>query len=217
MINITPNSEFAAYFAEHSNSLHKQYLALRSFFHYGHTAEQVANEFGYSVGTVYAMVRDFKAKFNLCCEDPFFKVNKAGRKPIDQQGEIEKLVIEYRKKYLSVPDIKIALDSLGYNVSEGYVYGVVHNAGFDRLPRRGKTAKDDTLSSMASTTTAVAPVAKQLAFDDETFSSQLAGLLCMLPVIAHYGIHDIINESSYPQTSDINRLSSIMSFVALKL
>ena len=62
-----------------------------------------------------------------------------------------------------------------------------------------------------------APIAKRLDFQEESFSSQLAGLLCVLPVIAHYGIHNIINESSYPQTTDISRLSSILSFVALKL
>jgi len=159
------------------------------------------------------LVRDFKTKVQD--EEPFFKVNKAERKPVDQRGEIEKLVIDYRKKYLSVPDIKIALDSLGYNVSEGYIYAIVHNAGFARLPRRGAAAKNETLSSSAATMTA--PISKRLDFLEESFSSQLAGLLCALPVIARYGIHDIINESSYPQTTDINRLSSILSFVALKL
>jgi transposase len=226
-----PNSELVSYFTEPDNTLHKQYLALRQFFINGSTAEQVAKEFGYSIGTVYSLVRDFKDKIRNDSEDPFFKVNKVGRKPIDQQGEIEYLVIEYRKKYLSVPDIKIALDGLGFSVSEGYIYEVVHRAGFARLPRRGRDAKNETWSSITLDTgdtpltvdpegipsLITAPVAKQLLLHKESFSSQLAGLLCVLPYIAHYGIHNIINESSYPQTNDINRLSSILSFVALKL
>ena len=231
MIKITPKSEFASFFAEPSNTLHKQYLALRQFFLNGHTAEQVADEFGYSVGTVYSLVRDFKIKMRNDGEDPFFKVNKSGRKPVDQKGEVENLVIEFRKKYLSVPDIKIALDGLGINVSEGYVYDIVRRAGFARLPRRSKDAKNETISSVMHETECqngvrpanevpsliTALVAEQLSPRNESFSSQLAGLLCVLPYIAHYGIHDAINASSYPQTQDISRLSSILSFVALKL
>ena len=216
MLNMIPNSDCADYFIEHSNVLHKQYLALRSFFVNGSTAEQVAAEFNYSPATVYTLVRDFKIKLSNDSEDPFFKVNKVGRKPVDQEGEIEKLVVDYRKKYFSVPDIKIALDSLGVNVSEAYIYDVIHKAGFARLPRRGKDIKNHVLS--ADTPKITAPVAKQLSLPtNESFSTQLAGLLCVLPYIIRYGIHDAINASLYPQTSDINRLSSILSFVALKL
>ena len=215
MTKTPPNSEFISFFAEPTNTLHRQYLALRRFFLDGCTAEQIAKEFGYSIGTVYALIRDFKVKVKNSTEDPFFKTNKTGRKPIDQKGEIEKLVIDYRKKYYSVPDIKIALDALGFNVSEGSVYEIIRKDGFARLPRRGRDFKNKILSNFTPKITA--PVSKKLLLTEEFFSTQLAGLLCVLPYIAHYGIHNIINESSYPQTSDINRLSSILSFAALKL
>ena len=215
MTETTPNFEFTSYFSEPNNKLHKQYLALRRFFLDGHTAAQIAVEFDYSIGTVYALVRDFKTNIRNGSEDPFFKVNKTGRKPIDQQGVIEELVIDYRKKYYSVPDIKIALNGLGVNISEGLIYEIITKAGFARLPRRGKDAKNEILSSTPSKIKA--PVSEKLNLVDETFSTQLAGLLCVLPYIVHYGIHDVIIGSSYPQTSDINRLSSILSFIALKL
>jgi len=215
MSNITPKHELSKYFANPANSLHKQYLALRRFFLDGYTAEQVANEFGYAVGTVYALVRDFKDKLKNDTDDPFFKVNKVGRKPVDQQGEIETQIIDCRKKYYSVPDIKITLDGLGFNVSEGYIYKTIRKAGFARLPRRSKVAKNEMLS--AATGTIVAPVAKRLILSCESFSTQLAGLLCFLPYIVRYGIYDVISESAYPQTSDISRVSSILAFVALKL
>ena len=225
MIKTIPKSDFVSFFTEPNNILHKQYLALRRFFLDGSTAEQIAQEFGYSIGTVYSMIRDFKIKILNGSDDPFFKVNKVGRKPVDQKGEIENLIIDFRKKYLSVPDIKIALDGLGFIVSESYIYHVVDRAGFARLPRRSREARNETLSSVISDTEVSAEnlsplsalVAKQLAFKEESFSTQLAGLLCVLPYIAHFGICDIIKESSYPQTKDINRLSSILSFVALKL
>ena len=159
MMKITPNSKCFSYFSEPSNTLHRQYDALRRFFVDDRTAEQVALEFGYSIGTVYALVSDFKKKLQDDSQDPFFKVNKAGRKPIYQEGEIEKLVIDCRKNYLSVPDIKITLDSMGLSVSEGFIYEIIHNAGFARLPRRTKTFKDETIA--ASCAKIQAPIANR--------------------------------------------------------
>ncbi len=39
----------------------------------------------------------------------------------------------------------------------------------------------------------------------------------MLPYIQTYRIHELINNSEYPESKDLNRLSSILSFVGLKL
>jgi len=105
MENITPNINPASYFNDISNPTHKQYLALRMFFAEGQTAEQVAATYGYTVSTVYSLVRDFRAKIAIGGNDPFFKEIKAGRKKIDQEGEVKSLIIAYRKKYLSVPEI----------------------------------------------------------------------------------------------------------------
>ena len=215
MTKITPNIDCSNYFTSPENILHRQFLALRCFFVDGFTASQIADEFGYSVGGVYALIRDFKDKIREGTEDPFFKVNKVGRKPVDQEGEIEKLVVGFRKKYYSVPDIKIALDALGISVSEGYIYEAIQRAGFARLPRRDRDVKNAMLSNEPPKVTA--PMSQQLIPTDDSFSTQLAGLLCMLPFLERYGICDIIRESDYPQTNDINRLSSILSFVALKL
>jgi len=214
MGKITPNQDLVAYFKNPSSPMHKQYLALRRFFVDGYTADQVAAESGYAVGTIYAMVRDFKADLRNEKDDPFFKAKKIGRKPIDQKGEIETLIVGFRKKYLSVPDIKIALDSMGINVSEGYIYETIHNAGFAKLPRRDKELKHAMVS--ISSANMKAPVAHRLEFKPETFSSQLAGLLCLLPFIVNHGIDKAIEESSYPQTKELSRISSILSFVALK-
>jgi len=83
MMITNPNIKFASYFIEPTSSPHKQYLALRRFFADGYTAEQVASESGYSISSVYSMVRDFKEKLNSSdSEDPFFRENKTGRKPI---------------------------------------------------------------------------------------------------------------------------------------
>ena len=56
-----------------------------------------------------------------------------------------------------------------------------------------------------------------LAQGDDAFTTQLAGMLCVIPYIAKHGIDRIIAESSYSETRAISRVSSILSFAALKL
>jgi hypothetical protein len=46
------------YFAEPYQSLHRQYLAMRSFFLDGDTAETVAAKHGYKVSTVYTIAME---------------------------------------------------------------------------------------------------------------------------------------------------------------
>ena len=61
------------------------------------------------------MARDFKAKISSGLEDPFFNESKPGRKPIDHEEGVEEIVINLRKKYLSVPDILTVTDTMGLN------------------------------------------------------------------------------------------------------
>jgi len=216
MLITNPKTDYSSYFTEPSSAVHKQYLALRRFFADGYTAEQVAKECGYSTSTVYSMVRDFKEKMGGSgSEDPFFKESKTGRKPIDHKGEIEETVIRLRKKYFSVPDILIATDAMGMGLTIYSIEKIITDAGFARLPRRDKQFKSDAVSSYEPKL--AAPTSCRLETESDNFSSQLAGLLCILPYIAKYGIDEAIDNSLYPETKDISRISSILSFVALKL
>ena len=56
---MSPDS-LVGFFAQPSSPLHRRYEVLRAFFLEGQTAETVARRFGYSVGSVYAMTRDFR-------------------------------------------------------------------------------------------------------------------------------------------------------------
>jgi transposase len=215
MLKINPNNDCSSYFTEPSNSAHKQYLALRRFFVDGYTAEQVANESGYSISTVYSMVRDFKEHLGDNTEDPFFRENKTGRKPISHKDEVEEAVINLRKKYFSVPDIQVAMNALGIKLAIYSIEKIITKSGFARLPRRDKQFKNEVTSSYEPKLPALTTC--RLAPEPDEFSSQLAGLLCILPCIVKYGIDEIIENSLYPGTKEIGRISSILSFAALKM
>lgn len=203
------------FFISPQNTIQKQYEALRAFYAGGCSAEEAANRFGYAISSFYSLVRDFKKNLYLKSPAQFFFISrKAGRKPQDVTGEINRLIIALRKKYLSVPDIKAVLNVQGYQVSEKYVYNVIKKDGFARLPRRSLSSRE----KATSTFKLEAPKTVMLDYSPETFSAQNAlGILCLLPYIQNYGIDRIIEEADYPETNSIDRVSSIMSFVALKL
>ena len=205
----------ADFFATPQNIVHKQYEALRAFFTGECSAQHAAKRFGYTINSFYSLIRDFRK--TLSEDDPahfFFTSRKAGRKPLKHAGVINQLIINLRKKYFSVPDIKAVLDVQGYRVSQRYVYNVIQKDGFDRLPRRSLSIRE----RASSTLKLEAPKSFMLDFTSETFSAQNAlGILCVLPYIQMYEIDVLIENSAYPQTESINRLSSILSFAAIKL
>ena len=209
------------YFAKPEQPLHRQYIALRSFLYTGNSAEAVAVEYGYTVSTIYTLARDFRAKLQACYEhgeDPFFQILKPGRKKLDRDDELVEIILNFRKKQLSIPDIKILLDGKGYNVSERLIYDICDENGFARLPKRSKWQRQELMRNSRYADVLKAPVSEMFSFsENEHFSSKGVGVLCFLPFIKMYGIDKAIEASTYPGTGQIGKLSSVLAFLALKL
>jgi len=209
------------YFASPAQPLHRQYLALRRFLYEEVCAEEVAAEFGYTTSIVYTLARDFKKRIAGCAEgsvEPFFKVIGPGRPVTDRQGELAGLIVELRKKQLSVPDIKVILDSRGFDASEGLIHTILGENGFVRLPKRSKEERRAISATSGYTEVMAAVPAEMIPFEEgDAFTSNGVGILAFLPLIKAYGIDKAIERSSYPQTGQIDKTCSILSFLALKL
>ncbi len=203
------------FFTKPQSTTHRQYEALRAFYVEGQSAAEVAAAFGYTVSSFYSLNRDFKQRLETSeASEQFFANPVKGRKPKDVTGTVEALIIQLRQQSLSVSDIKATLDAQSYRVSESTIYTVLKQAGFERLPRRSRNQSRAALSSLELS----APTSKPLMYLNETFSTQHSiGLLGLLPYLQQYGIDQVIVNSDYPETQAVNRLSSILSFVALKL
>jgi len=217
-----PAAEVEEYFSKPRLATHKQYLALRMFFLEGASAEEVAQAFGYKPTAIYSFARNFKQKLKECqdaYEDPFFQVLRTGPKAVDRSGEDAQLVVEYRKKMLSIPEIEILMDGLGRPMSAGLIGDILRENGFTRMPKRDRATKEEISRNSGYAKLAEAPVSTAIAFDtkEATVPSRGAGLLCFLPFIKKYGIDAAIERSKYPGTSQIPAINAIMSFLALKL
>lgn len=191
----------------------KQYEALRLYFLEGKTAKEVAGKFGYKHRGFTTIVTEFQKKLkNDKADELFFKPTQRGRRITEKVIGAKDIVISLRKTYHSVEEIKAILDGKGLNVSEKTIYNIIKREGFSRLPRRTKLAKQE----LKLPQTTQAAKSHKLSFAPEKFKSTSAGVLCLLPYIEKYGISKAILQSGYPETKSIDRLNSILAFIALK-
>jgi hypothetical protein len=205
--------EPSSFFLFPGNVAHKQYEALRMYFIEGKTAQQVSEQFGYTYRAFTSLAAFFRKKMaSDMSSSLFFVENQAGRKISEEAQDARSMIIEMRKKYYSVPDIKVTLDSAGHMLSEKNIYNIIASEGFARLPRRTRLVRQQ-LDRIEM----VAEKSEALSFEEEEFKSSNAGILVFLPLLKRYGIDGIIGRSAYPSTSQISKLSSILCFVALKL
>lgn len=202
------------YFLQPSTVTQKQYEALRAFFIGKLSADEAAKKYHYTKSAFYSLVTDFRANLKSIStlNDPFFQIKKKGRKQKEEKDDISDIIFELRKKNFSVPDIKTILDSKGYNVSEKYVYLVLRNLGFARLPRRSKQTREKGESPKIKADRSVT-----INLEAENFGTNLAGIFSFIPFLEHYNIAQAIANSKYPQTKSIDKISSILAFQALKL
>ena len=200
------------YFIFNQSVNKKRYDALHAFFVNRLPAADVAEKFGYTLSSFYSLVRDFRSYLKEeQREDFFFKETVLGRRP-GKEDDLNEMIISLRKMNFSAEDIVGIANSKSHETSYGYVYNTLRSAGFARLPRRS-----DLLKKQLELPPMKAPVAEKLAWHTEKFFSAHTGLFAFLPVIIRFGIHRIIEHSSYPFTRTISRLSSILCFLALKL
>jgi hypothetical protein len=205
--------DILSFFKSPNSVAQKQYEALRMYYMEGASAQLVAEHFGYTYRAFTSLVTIFRRKVIMDPKDCiFFVENSPGRKISAETTNAKSVIIEMRKKYYSVPEIKVALDGLGHNLSEKNIYNILYGEGFSRLPRRSKLVKQQLDKVQVE-----AEKSSPLSFSPETFKSSNAGILMFLAIIRDYGIDTVITRSGYPETSVINKSSSILCFLALKL
>ena len=215
------NPNVIQFFTDPVQPLHRQYLALRSFYLEEKSAEEVAAQYGYTVYAVYALAKNFKRKLERSDQngaDLFFQEMKMGRPKQERESDLVEIIVSFRKKQLSIPDIKILLDAKGFDVSEGFIYKVCDENGFVRLPKRSGEQRKELMERSGYVNVVQAPVSIMHPFTaEEKFSSKGVGVLCFLPFIKAYNIDKAIEKSLYPNTNQIGRLNSVLAFLALKL
>lgn len=194
--------------------LQRKYEALRAYYLDNLPADAIARRFGYTVMSVYSLIRDFKKD---CMggnpEKFFFAAAGRGRPARQDSRECDQQIVALRKQYLSVPEIKVKLDALGTHLSQSYIWQVLHQNGFNRLPRRRSMRE----AGQEAENVLEAPVSALLDDVPANFSTSCGGILVFLLLMSKYGIDKVLETADFPGTRVIPSVNSLLAFIALKL
>jgi transposase len=212
------DDEVIEFFLHPVQITHRRYEAMRALCVEGIRAKDVAKRFGYSIFSIHAMKRDFvKAiKSGKIDSEHFFVTRSAGRKVDIDKAKLKKRIIQLRKQNYSILDIKSVFHTEGKKVSHDYINRVLESEGFARLPKRTQIERKRQSSKIIK-----APRSCPIEWDidkGQFFHSERGiGILPFLPVLARLGIDQWIETAGYPESSELSRVQSVLSFIALKL
>jgi len=198
------------YFLNPSTPRQRQYEAVRAIVLEKLPVETVAQKFGYTVQTLYSLVRD--AKNGRLALYPSI-LNGPSRR--QTPNSIQQLIIELRKKNLSGEDICEQLKTKGHKISVRTIERILADAGYPKLFRRTRAQR-----GISQTKTQLPDRAKTLDFSNMTsFSIEcpIVGVFFFLPYLIESKILGIVKHCHLPKSSVINAEQAALSILLLKL
>ena len=199
--------DLAQTFLTPQNATHRQYEALRAYFVDQLPALEVAQRFGYTVGSFQQLAHQFRQQPRR----PFFvEPPRAGRKAADV---VRQRIVELRKQNQSVYDISEALKKEGVSRTPVAVSLVLRQEGFTKLPRRG----DEERPAGTKPTAADRADARAVNREPRTLRTKFGGLFLFLPALVEMGFDRVINRCDLPGTQMVPAAHAMRSLLALKL
>jgi len=186
------------------------YEALRAFYLEGRPSQQVARDFGYSVGSFQVLCHHFRRD-----SDPlFFVTPKHGPAAQPKKSAALELIIQLRKQNYSIYEISEVLKEHQIALSPTAVREVLKEEGFAALPRRA----DDERPHLGARPT-IEPVANVADFHltPRQFTTVCGGLFLFVPDLISLGLDQLAKAAPLPGSKMIPAEHALRSCLALKL
>ena len=203
------------FFLEPKQRKHVLYEALRRSFVEKLADKNICEIYQINFNTFRSLKKDFNRRLNQN-ENPaqlFFSPSKVGKRERPEPELVQK-IIALRVKNLSVPEIKAILSSHGISISFWKIDKILKAHNFSALPRR--TQKSRQQITIPEEFKAIEAYPLDFPLTDK-FESINGSIFLFYPILNSLHIEKIVAEAGYPETSQINRLNAILSFLALKL
>lgn len=198
------------FFLNPKTSGQRQYEALRSFYVEHLHGKEVVRRYGYT----YASFNSLKQRFKKG-DIEFFVTPPRGPKGSRIDPDVRKTIIEYRKRGVSSGQIVEILETLNTPASLSSVARVLQEEGFPKLARRTQLkiglTKDNTIVPQTATTL------DPNGLDGWEGDCAVGGIFLMAPLLEHFGIPKLIQQSKMPSSAKISALNYVFSMLALKL
>jgi len=198
------------FFLRPASPLQRKYDALREYYLDRLSQKEAAEKHGYTLSSFQSIVRDFKGQRLV-----FFPPARMGPKGRHTPATIQEKIIDLRKKNHSLYEIQSIIERDGFHCSTGTINNILRADGFAKLPRRTLAEK-----GVTGRMTLVPPVSVALDFDElaeHAFECQVGGIFYFVPYIIETGLHDLLQNAPFPESSRLSRTNSIFSILALKL
>jgi len=200
-----------SFFLQPLDPMQKRYEALRASFVEDLSAEEVARRFGYSIHTIHALRRDFKAGLL----PPFFRALTRGPKQRRPSSLTAKgRIVELRKQNYSIEEIEETLLREGYDITAKTIYQILKDEGFARLFRR--THAERRIALQQAKDPAEIATIKEFAAHG-IVNTAYGGVFLFIPTIIELQLDTLFNQVGFYGSRQIPRLNYLMSFLALKL
>lgn len=199
------------FFLYPSDPMQKRYEALRASFVEELSADEVAERYGYSVHTVNALRRDFKAG----ALPPIFQsLSKGPKQPHTGTMECKERIVELRKQNCSIQEIEEILLREGTSIAPKTIYQVLQEEGFAKLFRRTQVERREALQRGKNP----AEVSDVTKFATHSLVKTLYGrVFLFVPLILDLKLDNLFSRTGFYGSKQIPALNYLMSFVALKL
>ena len=197
------------FFLAPERSRHRQYEALRAFFVEHRPSAEVARAFGYTPASFRVLCHHFR-------HDPeraFFVEPARGPREQPKKSRARRLIIEMRKRNLSIYDIADALGKKHVELSPTAVAEVLREEGFARLPRR----RDDERPTAVRPEIADRADVRRFQLAATTFETRVGGLFVLLPLLVKLGLDRLAIDAALPGTKTIPAIHALLSALAMKL
>ena len=202
-----------SFFSSPTNTAQKQYEALRAYYVDKLSITETSMRYNFSPSYFKKLKYYFLVALKKN-QNPFFKVKRPGPKKRFTEANVIERIVALRKKNHSITDIKVILESYNKSLSLDTIDKILKEEGFAPLPKRTRIERLEA----AIPEKIEPPQSEPLDIIDEEFSTEKgAGALIFLPLIEQMGIIKAIKNSNYPETTKLNDVSSVLSFLALKL
>ena len=143
----------------------------------------------------------------------FFVEPSRGPQQQPKKSRARRLIIQMRKRNLSVYDIADALRRRHMELGPTAVAEVLREEGFTRLPRRG----DDERPEIVLPDVAERADVRRFTLAPTTFETHMGGLFVLLPFAVKLALDQLAVEARLPGTQRLPAPQALLSALALKL
>lgn len=207
-------TDLADLFKKPQSRTHLQYEALRAHFLEGQEAREVAERFGYSLGSFRNLCTRLRGNPDLA---PFFAERRPGPKANPDEPlrlRRDRRILELRRgRGLSVGEISRRLGQERMPAGTTTVQRTLRRNGIGKLPRRSPGQRGAALRPAAAPSADV----RELDLSPQRLRTEFGGLFLFVPDLVRLDLDRIVGESGMPGSSMIPAGHAFRALLALKL